>query len=87
MATSASAVLILGSSIQSLVPFFPSRTFARLAQIRRSHRPNDAIRQSAARIRDVAPLYPNYAMFDTPLSDMCGENVEKLRSLSAEADG
>jgi hypothetical protein len=28
-----------------------------------------------------APLYPNYAMFDIPLSDMYSENVEKLHSL------
>ena len=56
----------------------------------------DAIRQSAARIRDVAiqdgqditkaPLYPNYAMFDTPLSDMYGDNVDKLRSLKQRVD-
>ncbi len=56
----------------------------------------DAIRQSAARIRDVAiqdgqdianaPLYPNYAMFDTPLSDMYGGNVDKLRWLRRRVD-
>ena len=56
----------------------------------------DAIRQSAARIRDVAiqdgqditnaPLYPNYALFDTPLSDMYGGNVDKLRSLKQRVD-
>jgi len=56
----------------------------------------EVIRQSAARIRDVAtqdgqdltnaPLYPNYAMFDVPLSDMYGENVDKLRSLRRRVD-
>ena len=56
----------------------------------------DVIRQSAARIRDVAiqdgqdiakaPLYPNYAMFDTPLNDMYGGNVDKLRSLRQRID-
>jgi hypothetical protein len=56
----------------------------------------DAIRQSAARIRDVAiedgqditnaPLYPNYALFDTPLSDMYGGNVDKLRALRQKVD-
>ena len=56
----------------------------------------DAIRQSAARIREVAiqdgqnitnaPLYPNYALFGTPLSDMYGENVDKLRSLRQRVD-
>ena len=56
----------------------------------------DAIRQSAARIRDVAiqdgqdianaPLYPNYAMLDTPLSDMYGGNVDKLRWLRRRVD-
>ena len=52
--------------------------------------------QSAARIRDVAiedgqditnaPLYPNYALFDTPLSDMYGGNVDKLRALRQRVD-
>ncbi len=56
----------------------------------------EVVRQSAARIRDVAiqdgqdltnaPLYPNYAMFDVPLRDMYGENVDKLRSLRRRVD-
>jgi len=56
----------------------------------------DAIRQSAIRIRDVAiddgqdianaPLYPNYAIFDTPLKDMYGANVDKLHGLKRRVD-
>ena len=56
----------------------------------------DAIRQSAIRIRDVAiadgqdiinaPLYPNYAIFGTPLKDMYGANVDKLRILKRRVD-
>ena len=56
----------------------------------------DAIRQSAVRIRDVAigdgqdiidaPLYPNYAIFGTPLKDMYGANVDKLHRLKRRVD-
>ncbi|KIL59111.1 hypothetical protein M378DRAFT_85489 [Amanita muscaria Koide BX008] len=56
----------------------------------------DAVKQSATRIRDVAvaegqdlsnaPLYPNYAIFDTPLSQMYGGNVEKLNALKKRVD-
>jgi hypothetical protein len=56
----------------------------------------DAIHQSAARIRDVAiedgqdianvPLYPNYAIFGTPLKDMYGANVDKLHLLRKRVD-
>ncbi|TFK31020.1 FAD-binding domain-containing protein, partial [Crucibulum laeve] len=53
---------------------------------------HSAARQSSARIRDAAitegqadvaraPLYPNYAIFDTPLEDIYGENLPKLRAL------
>ena len=55
-----------------------------------------AIRQSAKRIRDVAiddgqdianaPLYPNYAIFGTPLKDMYGANVDKLHVLKRAVD-
>ena len=54
------------------------------------------IKQSAARIRDAAikegqdivdaPLYPNYALFDTPLHQMYGDNVERLRALRHRVD-
>lgn len=50
-----------------------------------------AIRQSAARLHDVAvaegqliddaPLYPNYAIFDTPLEKMYANNIPTLRAL------
>ncbi|KAF8630777.1 hypothetical protein AX15_002727 [Amanita polypyramis BW_CC] len=56
----------------------------------------EAIRQSAAHIRaaaikegqDIAdaPLYPNYALYDTPLRDLYGDNVRKLRSLRKRVD-
>ncbi|KAF8319537.1 FAD-binding domain-containing protein [Amanita rubescens] len=56
----------------------------------------DAIRQSATQIHEVAirdrqdiidaPLYPNYAIFDTPLRDMYSANVDKLLSLKQRID-
>ena len=56
----------------------------------------EAIQQSAARIRTAgiedgqdiagAPSYPNYAIFDTPLRDMYGDNVDKLRLLTESVD-
>ena len=55
-----------------------------------------AIRESADRIRDAAiadgqdilnaPLYPNYAIFDTPLEDMYGGNVGRLEALKQIVD-
>jgi hypothetical protein len=33
-----------------------------------------------------ASVYVNYAMFDTPLKDMYGENVPRLRGIRAEVD-
>ncbi|KAF8329196.1 FAD-binding domain-containing protein [Amanita rubescens] len=55
-----------------------------------------AIRESADRIRDAAiadgqdisnaPLYPNYAIFDTPLEDMYGGNVGRLEALKQTVD-
>jgi len=57
----------------------------------------DAIRQSAARIRYAAvaedqalsqdaPVYPNYAIFDTPLSQLYGGNLPFLKSVKAIVD-
>ena len=56
----------------------------------------DAIRQSAECIRHVAiqdgqdirdaPLYPNDAIFDTPLRDMYGANLATLHSLRQRVD-
>lgn len=56
----------------------------------------EAIRQSTATIRAAAlaegqhitkgPLYPNYAIFGTPLSEMYGDNVDKLKSLRRRVD-
>lgn len=38
--------------------------------------------------QDIAsgPLYPNYAIFGTPLQDMYGDNVDKLKSLRQRVD-
>ena len=33
-----------------------------------------------------AAVYVNYALFDTPLEDMYGGNVPKLREIKAEVD-
>ena len=33
-----------------------------------------------------AAIYPNYALFDTPLEEMYGENVARLRKIRAEID-
>jgi hypothetical protein len=33
-----------------------------------------------------ASVYVNYALFDTPLEDMYGENVPRLRKIRAEID-
>ncbi len=56
----------------------------------------DAIKQSATRIRNAAladgqnitdaPLYPNYAIFDTPLNKMYGGNVDRLKALKRSID-
>lgn len=56
----------------------------------------NAIKRSAIRIRDAAiadgqnitdaPLYPNYAIFDTPLDKMYGDNVDRLKALKQRID-
>ncbi|KIY62385.1 hypothetical protein CYLTODRAFT_361562, partial [Cylindrobasidium torrendii FP15055 ss-10] len=33
-----------------------------------------------------APLYPNYAIFDTPLEKIYGVNLEKLKEVKARVD-
>jgi hypothetical protein len=55
-----------------------------------------ALRESVAGLKNLGmeegqdletlPLYPNYAMADTPLEKVYGENVERLRSLKALVD-
>ncbi|KAG6908218.1 hypothetical protein DXG01_005690 [Tephrocybe rancida] len=57
---------------------------------------HEAVKQSAAHIEAVAnaegqdvaglPLYPNYAIFDTPLEDLYGHNVWALQTLKAFVD-
>ncbi|KAH8798000.1 FAD dependent oxidoreductase [Flagelloscypha sp. PMI_526] len=56
----------------------------------------DAIRQSAEQIKKVAvgegqnlskaPLYPNFAIFDTPLEEMYGVNVAKMHEVRDRVD-
>ena len=56
----------------------------------------DVARQSAARLEEVAqsegqniadaPLYGNYAMFDTPLERIYGANVDGLKAVKARYD-
>jgi hypothetical protein len=50
---------------------------------------SDAIREAAlADGQNVshAAKYPNYALFGTPLEDMYGRNVERLRKIKAAID-
>ena len=56
----------------------------------------DVLRNSAKTIHDVAitdgqnltdaAVYVNYALFDTPLKDMYGGNLARLRSIKAKID-
>ena len=57
----------------------------------------DAARASAARVLNTAiaegqssivgaPVYPNYAIYDTPLSQIYGSNLATLQSLKATID-
>ena len=57
----------------------------------------DVIKQSTQRIKEAAirdgqlgvaeaPVYPNYALSDTPLEDIYGDNVTKLRMLKERVD-
>ena len=57
----------------------------------------DAARQSADNILKAAidqeqtnltgaAIYPNYALFDTPLANMYGNNVQALNDLKARVD-
>lgn len=57
---------------------------------------HNAARQSAEQLRKVAiaegqnltgsAMYPNYAIYDTPLEDMYGDNVAVLKALKATVD-
>jgi len=57
---------------------------------------HDAARSSARALIGVAqsegqslqgvPLYPNYAIYGTPLKDIYGSNLPKLRSLQSKVD-
>ncbi|KAJ7250738.1 FAD-binding domain-containing protein [Mycena rebaudengoi] len=57
---------------------------------------HDALRQSAQHLTDVAvregqaiaqaPLYTNYALYDTPLERIYGNNIPRLRAIKASVD-
>ncbi|KAK0232019.1 FAD dependent oxidoreductase [Armillaria nabsnona] len=58
---------------------------------------HDAIRQSAAHLYNVAvsegqsdivgaALYPNYAIFDTPVESLYGSNVARMKQIKASVD-
>lgn len=57
----------------------------------------DAMRQSARHVRSVAAAdgqtgvleaakYPNYALFDTPVEELFGGNVDSLRRIKVRVD-
>lgn len=57
---------------------------------------NGVMQESARHLTEVAigegqevantPLYPNYAIYDTPLERMYGGNVAKLQTIKAQYD-
>lgn len=58
---------------------------------------HSAIKQSANQITavalaegqvgvDTAPIYPNYAIYDTPLNRLYGDNIAKMQSIKAIVD-
>jgi hypothetical protein len=57
---------------------------------------HNAVRSSAKILFDIAqsegqslqgvPLYPNYAIYGTPLTDIYGSNLPRLRRLQSEVD-
>ena len=42
--------------------------------------------QNKQPITKTAPIYPNFALPDTPLEQMYGKNVDKLRALKKKVD-
>jgi hypothetical protein len=53
---------------------------------------HDASRQSAAFLRSLTPyseeqvLYPNYAIWDTPVKQIYGRNLQRLRNIRDAVD-
>lgn len=51
---------------------------------------HDAIVQSQAslvsKFPESAPLYPNYAVYDTPVQDIYGSNLDKLKAIKRKVD-
>jgi len=44
------------------------------------------VAQSEGQSLEGVPLYPNYAIYDTPLKNIYGSNLPKLRSLQSKVD-
>ena len=75
---------------------FPSTLFVEWSNSSLDDTMAFALREISDAIRDVAVAdgqnvshaakYPNYALFGTPLEDMYGENVERLRKIRAAID-
>jgi len=75
---------------------FPTALFSQWSKSSLDDTMAFALRSIADTIRDVAladgqnvshaAKYPNYAIFGTPLEDMYGENVERLRRIRAAID-
>ena len=75
---------------------FPSTPSAQWSNSSLDETMADALRQIAHAIRTTAledgqdisnaTVYPNYALYGTPLKDMYGGNVERLRAIRAAID-
>ena len=77
-------------------PFFPSVFSVKWGDPSVDGQMADALRDGAKTIREVAladgqdlshaAVYVNYALFDTPLEDIYGGNLPRLRSIKAKID-
>ena len=77
-------------------PFFPSALSVTWSDPSVDGQMADALRDGAKTIRGVAladgqdlshaAMYVNYALFDTPLEDIYGGNLPRLRSIKAKID-
>jgi hypothetical protein len=77
-------------------PFFPSDLSVTWSDPSLDGQMADALRDSAKMIREVAladgedlshaAVYVNYALFDTPLEDIYGGKLPRLRSIKAKID-
>ena len=79
-------------------PFFPLSLYFGWRSPEVDHVAYDGIRASARALQDHInqldhhdggqkdAVYPNYALFDTPLADMYGANLPKLQAIHEEVD-